>query len=83
MKLATEGSRWWLAPAAFVWGAVVFGWYHVLTFEKLSVTGALYGVLVVVMLTALSIIYFKEKLTFTESIGIVLACVSIFLLKRF
>lgn len=83
-SLQTYFSGWkWLLLGALVYGATAFGWFYVMRHIKLATTGVLYAVSCVVMLTMISIFYFKEKVSVMESFAILLAIVSLAILFRF
>ena len=80
-----KGFSGW--PALF-WGAVIygltaFGWFFVVQKVKLSTIGVLYGVSCVILLTLVSVFYFKEKINLIEIFAIVLAIISLMILFRF
>ncbi|MFH0770739.1 MAG: transporter [Candidatus Peregrinibacteria bacterium] len=76
-------SGWKLLVAgAFIYGVTAFGWFFVMRRIKLSTLGVLYGVSCVVLLTLVSVFYFREKITTLEIVGIVLAIISLILLSR-
>jgi multidrug transporter EmrE-like cation transporter len=72
-----------LLIAAIIYGLTAFGWFFVMRKVKLSTIGALYGVSSVILLTFLSVFFFKEKISFMEIIGIGLAIISLIILSRF
>ncbi len=71
----------WIGLAGYTISA--FLWVFILRSMKLSTVGAIYSVSLIVMLALIGVIFFQEKLNFTEICGLVLACVSILLLVRF
>jgi len=60
-----------------------FGWVYVLRWFKLSTIGAIYSIVLIGMLAIIGVTAFSEKITTTEIIGLILACVSIIILTRF
>lgn len=73
---------------AFVFGTVLytlstFGWVYVFRHAKLVTIGALYGVIVVVMLATVGVFAFRESLSPSELLGIACAVAAITLLARF
>ena len=72
----------------FVTGTVfyalcAFCWYYAFKHMKVATIAGLYGVLTVLLLTAVAVFVFHEKLTAWELGGLGLALVSIVLLSRF
>jgi multidrug transporter EmrE-like cation transporter len=82
VKLATQGSKWWLLVAIIIWASVAFGWYYVYQHMRMSTSGALYGIFSILFLVAFGVLYFKEHLSVSEIFGIILAFISLFLLRR-
>ena len=56
------------------------GWYWVMSKYKLLTIGAIYSVLTVVLLTVIGLVFFNEKVSVREVIGLCLAVVSLILL---
>jgi drug/metabolite transporter (DMT)-like permease len=87
IKLATVGPKTpvvkWFIIGMLIWASVAFGWYFVYKQLKLSTSVVFYAVSTILFLTALSVLYFKEKLNIYEAVGILLAIASIILLKKF
>lgn len=83
-SLQTAFSGWkMLIIGAIIYGLTAFGWFFLMRKIKLSTLGVLYAVSCVVLLTLVSVFYFKEKINFIEIIGIGLAIVSLIILARF
>jgi len=77
-------SGWkFLILGAIIYGVTAFGWFFVMRKIKLSTIGVLFGVSCIVLLTLVSVFYFKEKINLIEIVGICLAIISIVLLSRF
>ncbi len=72
-----------LICGAIIYGLTAFGWFFLMRKVKLSTLGVLYAVSCVVLLTLVSVFYFKEKISFIEIIGISLAIISLIILARF
>lgn len=60
-----------------------FGWVYVLRHAKLAMVGALYCVIVVVLLAAVGVFAFRESLAPSELLGLGCAVAALFLLARF
>ena len=77
-----------LATPAFLVGlalysSTAFAWVFVMRYLKLATIGAIYSVCMILMLTCMGFLVFDETLNRYESVGIILAIVSIALLSRF
>ncbi len=87
IKLAGNGSKYmeakWFVLGALVYAATAFGWFYVMKHIKLSSLGVIYSLSTVLLLVALGVFYFHEKLNVYEILGISAAIVSIILLSRF
>jgi small multidrug resistance pump len=75
-------TKWFLA-GLLMYALSAFGAVYVLKHVKLATIGVVYCVSLILMLTALGVVFFKESLNITEFIGIVLALAALLLLGRF
>jgi small multidrug resistance pump len=75
-------TGWFYLGFAF-YASTAFGWVFVMKHLKLATISVLYSVSLVLLLTAIGVILFRESLNYFEMIGIVLAVVSLVLLMRF
>ena len=66
-----------------LYASTAFGWVFVMKHLKLATISVLYSVSLVLLLTAIGVVLFRESLNYFEVIGIVLAMVSLVLLMRF
>jgi small multidrug resistance pump len=87
LKLASAKEES-LKSAAFYIGFVIyastaFGWVFVMKHLKLATVGVVYCVSMVLLLTAIGVVAFKESLNGYEIAGLVMAVASLFLLTRF
>lgn len=87
LKLASESERP-LASGTFylgfaVYASTAFGWVYVMRHLKLATIGGLYSVSMIVLLTTIGVVLFREPLSMTEGLGLVLAITSLVLLVRF
>jgi drug/metabolite transporter (DMT)-like permease len=87
LKLAS-GKEHALKTAEFYLGFVIyastaFGWVYVMRHLKLATVGVVYCVSMVLLLTAIGVVAFKESLSGYEIAGIVMAVASLVLLVRF
>ena len=66
-----------------LYASTAFGWVFVMKHLKLATISVLYSVSLVLLLTAVGVVLFRESLNYFELIGIMLAVVSLILLIRF
>ena len=66
-----------------LYASTAFGWVFVMKYLKLATISVLYSVSLVLLLTAMGLVLFRESLNYFEVLGIVLAVVSLVLLMRF
>ena|SRR5689334_19698736 len=66
-----------------LYASTAFGWVFVMKHLKLATISVLYSVSLVLLLSAIGVVLFKESLNSFEVTGIVLAGVSLVLLMRF
>jgi small multidrug resistance pump len=87
LKLASEQPNSLRSPAFYVGFAVyastAFGWVFVMKYLKLGTIGVVYSVSMVLLLTAIGVVGFRESLNGYEVIGLVMAIVALALLVRF
>lgn len=74
-------NRWFLAGAV-IYALCAFGWVFVMRHLKLATIGAAYSVSTVLLLTALGVLVFDERLDRYEVAGLCCAVLSIVLLAR-
>jgi small multidrug resistance pump len=73
----------WFYLGFAVYASTAFGWVYVMRHLKLATIGVVYSVSMILLLTAIGAIRFKETLNVYEISGIVLAVASLILLMRF
>jgi drug/metabolite transporter (DMT)-like permease len=73
----------WFYLGVAVYGSTAFGWVFVMRHLKLATIGVLYSVSMVLLLTAVGVVLFRETVNCFEVAGIVLAVASLLLLMRF
>ena len=66
-----------------LYASTAFGWVFVMKHLKLAAISVLYSVSLVLLLTTIGVVSFRESLNYFEVIGIVLAVISLVLLMRF
>ncbi|MFO0959243.1 MAG: transporter [Isosphaeraceae bacterium] len=87
LKLASQQrnplrSGWFYLGFA-VYASTAFGWVYVMRHLKLATIGVVYSVSMILLLTAIGAIAFREALKPAEVVGLVLAVASLVLLMRF
>ncbi|MEI7990620.1 MAG: transporter [Chloroflexota bacterium] len=87
LKIAGESERPFLTKAFLVGASLytlsAFGWVYVLQHAKLATVGALFCVVVVVLLALLGVYRFHESLSVSEIVGLGCAVAALLLLGRF
>ena len=73
----------WFYLGFVLYASTAFGWVFVMSRLKLATISVLYSVSLVLLLTAIGGMLFRESLSYFEVIGIVLAVASLVLLMRF
>src|SRR5215813_5218085 len=87
LKLASAREQplatgWFYLGFAF-YASTAFGWVFVMRHLKLGTIGVLYSISMILLLTAIGVVMFKESLNYFEVTGIVLALAALVLLIRF
>ena len=73
----------WFYLGFALYASTAFGWVFVMSRLKLATISVLYSICLVLLLTAVGLVLFRESLNHFDVIGIVLAVVSLVLLMRF
>jgi len=73
----------WFYLGFVLYASTAFGWVFVMKYLKLATISVLYSVSMVLLLTAVGALAFRESLNYYELAGIVLAMASLVLLIRF
>jgi len=73
----------WFYIGFVLYASTAFGWVFVMKQLKLATIGVVYSISMVVLLTAIGVIFFQESLNYYEIAGLILAVVSLILLVRF
>lgn len=66
-----------------VYSSTAFGWLFAMRHLKLATISTVYSVSIVLMLTTVGVLFFHERLSIMEMLGIALALASLVLLVRF
>jgi drug/metabolite transporter (DMT)-like permease len=87
LKLASADERSLRSPWFYigfaVYASTAFGWVFVMKYLKLATIGVVYSVSMVLLLTAIGVVFFQESLSAYEVVGLMMAVGSIILLIRF
>src|SRR5262245_56978647 len=66
-----------------LYASTAFGWVFVMKYLKLSTISVLYSISVILLLTAIGILRYRESLSYSEIAGLVMAIGALVLLVRF
>lgn len=86
VKIAGKGKivEWkWLILGMIIYASTAFGWLYSMRHVKLSTLGVYYAIFTIFFLTILDTAYFRDRLSFLEIVGILLAIISLIILARF
>jgi multidrug transporter EmrE-like cation transporter len=87
LKRASSGEQplacWDFVVGLVLYASTAFAWVFVMRHLKLATIGVIYSVCMILMLTAMGVLFFDESLNRYEVTGIVLAIASVVLLARF
>src|SRR6476660_3644886 len=73
----------WFYLGFALYASTAFGWVFVMKYLKLATISVLYSVSMVLLLTTVGVVVFRESLNYSELAGIGLALASLVLLMRF
>ena len=73
----------WFYIGFVLYASTAFGWVFVMKHLKLGTISVVYSVSMVVLLTAVGVVIFREALSYYEVAGVVLAISALILLVRF
>ena len=87
LKLASASTNplrsGWFYFGFAVYASTAFGWVFVMRHLKLATIGVVYSVSMILLLTGIGVVVFREPLNRFEAAGLVMAVTSLFLLVRF
>jgi multidrug transporter EmrE-like cation transporter len=87
LKLASDAEDPLRSRAFYVGFAVyastAFGWVYVMRHLKLATVGAVYSVSMILLLTGVGSVAFRQPLSAAEAVGLAMAVGSLVLLMRF
>jgi len=75
-------SKWFYVGFA-VYASTAFGWVFVMKHLKLATIGVVYSISMILLLTAVGVVGFRESLSAYEIVGLLMAIGSLVLLMRF
>jgi multidrug transporter EmrE-like cation transporter len=73
----------WFYVGFALYAATAFGWVFVMKHLKLGTISVVYSISMVVLLTTVGVVIFRETLNYYEIIGLILAIAALVLLVRF
>lgn len=73
----------WFYIGFVLYASTAFGWVFVMKHLKLATIGVVYSISMILLLTALGVVIFRESLNYYEIAGLVMAIGSLVLLIRF
>lgn len=87
LKLASAESVWfkskWFYVGFAIYASTAFGWVFVMKHLKLATIGVVYSVSMILLLSVIGVVGFRESLSAYEIVGILMAIGSLVLLVRF
>jgi multidrug transporter EmrE-like cation transporter len=87
LKLASEQENSlrsiWFYVGFVLYASTAFGWVFVMKHLKLATIGVVYSVAMILLLTSVGIVFFRESLNYYEIAGLIMAIASLVLLMRF
>lgn len=87
LKLASRQEHSFRTPWFYVgfgvYATTAFGWLFVMKHLKLATISVVYSMSMIVLLTAVGVVFFRESLGAGEIIGLVMALAAMVLLVRF
>jgi small multidrug resistance pump len=87
LKLASSQERplrsGWFYLGFAVYASTAFGWVYVMRHLKLATIGVVYSVSMILLLTTIGAVAFREHLNASEVVGLIMAVGSLVLLMRF
>jgi len=87
LKLASANERPMTTGVFYlgfaVYASTAFGWVFVMKYLKLGTIGVVYSISMVLLLTAIGVVFFQESLSMYEVAGLLMAIGALVLLVRF
>ena len=73
----------WFYVGFAVYASTAFGWVFVMQHLRLATIGVVYSVSMILLLTGIGVVFFREALNYYEIAGIIMAIGALVLLVRF
>lgn len=73
----------WFYVGFAVYASTAFGWVFVMQHLKLATIGVVYSISMMLLLTVIGVVFFRESLTAYEVVGLLMAVGALILLVRF
>ncbi len=73
----------WFYVGFAVYASTAFGWVYVMRHLKLATIGVVYSISMILLLTTIGVVFFREPLSAPEVLGLALAIAALVLLVRF
>ena len=73
----------WFYVGFAVYASTALGWVFVMKHLKLATIGVVYSISMILLLTAIGVVLFREPLSYYEIAGLLMAVASLILLIRF
>jgi len=73
----------WFYVGFAVYASTAFGWVFVMRHLKLATIGVVYSISMILLLTGIGVVFFREPLSAPEVVGLLLAIAALVLLVRF
>jgi small multidrug resistance pump len=87
LKLASEQENSlrsiWFYVGFALYASTAFGWVFVMKHLKLATIGVVYSVAMILLLTTVGVVVFRESLNYYEIAGLLMAIAALVLLMRF
>ena len=87
LKRASEEEQFlksaWFYIGFVIYGSTAIGWVYVMRHLKLATISAVYSVSMILLLTAMGFLVFKQSINYYEIAGLAMAIGSLVLLMRF
>jgi multidrug transporter EmrE-like cation transporter len=80
-KAANGASSWWAFGAALIYAVCTIGWYRVMKTTRLATIAPLYSSAILLLLVALGVFMFGERLRVRDGIAVGLVLVAIYILN--
>lgn len=73
----------WMVLTALLWSVSIYGWYLVLRHVTLFQVGVVFSMMSLLIVSAISIFWYKETVSIREWFGLAFAFITIFLMAKY